>query len=104
MGEVPKKVCLDTNVLLDNLNVEDFERVIVPITVVEELDKLKMSQDGDLAHRARKASRMLENASNVEIVFDFSYSLPRYLDHTINDNKIMVFDSFIMRSRSKYFV
>lgn len=91
MGEVPKKVCLDTNVLIDGISVEDFEHVIIPIVVLEELDKLKRSPDGDLAYRARKASKMLENASNVEIVFEFSYSLPRYLDYSVNDNKIIGF-------------
>ena len=102
MIEIPKKIVVDTNVLLDNLNVEDFEHVVVPIVVVEELDKLKRSQDSDLAYRARKANKMLESAENVEVVFDASFALPMYMNNTIADNKIIAFAKEVVSTRDGY--
>jgi PhoH-like ATPase len=102
MNDIPRKVICDTNTLLDGLNVEDFEHVVVSIVVVEELDHLKKSENGDLAQRARKANKMLESADNVEVVFVSDFALPKYLDGNINDNKIIAFAKDIVTSRDGY--
>lgn len=86
-----KLIVLDTNILLHS----DFqlgevkEKIIIPITVVEELDGLKKGK-GDLAFRARRAIRELRKNDNVEYVFeDYSHLLPKDWDHTKADNKIL---------------
>jgi len=86
-----KLIVLDTNILLHS----DFqlgevkEKIIIPITVVEELDGLKKGK-GDLAFRARRAIRELRKNDNIEYVFeDYSHLLPKDWDHTKADNKIL---------------
>lgn len=85
-----KRVCVDTNVLIDGLKFEEFEKVYIPITVVEELDKLKTSKDFELALKAKQAIRSIKNAENVEVRWNTTYSLPLELDNS-NDNKIISF-------------
>lgn len=59
-----KKYVLDTNVLIHNpesiFAFEDNE-VIVPLTVIQELDKLKTSPDGMVGYHARQAGRMIRD-------------------------------------------
>lgn len=85
-----KKAILDTNVLIDQLDVADFDKVFIPIVVIEELDKLKRNKDEELASKASKAIRMLKNASNVEVVWNYSFSLPMWVESS-NDNKILAY-------------
>lgn len=57
-----KKYVLDTNVLIHNpesiFAFEDNE-VIIPLTVIQELDKLKSSPDGMVGYHARQAGRTI---------------------------------------------
>lgn len=99
---MPKKVVCDTNVLLDNTDFSQFEHVIIPIIVVEELDKLKRSENGDLAHRARKSTKMLESANNVTVKFVSDFALPRYLENSVADNRIIGFAKDVVTSDSEY--
>lgn len=85
-----QKIIVDTNVLLDGLDVNEFERVIVPIIVIEELDELKRSKNKELAIKAKNAIKMLDKANNIEIKWNSAYSLPLELANS-NDNKIIAY-------------
>jgi len=98
----PSKVICDTNVLLDGLNAEDFEKIVIPIVVVEELDKIKQGENSGLAHRARKATRMIEAAENVEILSGSTYSLPIDFLNSIADNRILSYATDVVFGREGY--
>lgn len=86
------QVIIDTNVIMnENFNIEDYEKVFIPIIVVEELDNLKLSSDENKAYKARTAIRKLDNANNVEFLLSSSFVLPIYLTQTKMDNKILSF-------------
>jgi len=85
-----QKVVVDTNVLIDGLKISDFEQVIVPIVVIEELDHLKINKDYELAYKAKEAIKMLESADNVTVQWTSSATLPLEL-MGFNDNKILSF-------------
>lgn len=72
-----KRILCDTNVFIDGLDFRAFEKVIIPITVLEELDNLKMCRDQILSNRARLAIRSIERAENVEIKMFATYSLQK---------------------------
>ena len=84
-------IVLDTNILLhaDFKLDEVREQIIVPITVVEELDGLKKGK-GDTAFRARRAIRELRQRDNVEYLLDdYTNLIPLGWDKTKPDNKIL---------------
>jgi len=59
-----KRITIDTNVLMNKpqavkLLLEDYQ-VVIPITVIEELDNLKTSKDGKKAYEARRAIHTIE--------------------------------------------
>lgn len=84
-------VFVDTNVLLSpTFKFEDYEKVFIAITSIEELDGLKKSE-GILGYQARQAIRNIENANNADIRLNYSYSgTNRFLEHK-NDNIILGF-------------
>lgn len=53
------KCILDTNVLLNDIDLEEYEMIYVPMTVLEELDKLKLSDNPERAFNSRNAMRKL---------------------------------------------
>jgi len=76
-----RKVIIDTNVLLDHPDaIKDFEVVVVPMVILEELVSKK--RDRDLGYKARKVLKMLEEAENVAFIEEELYD-------NINDNKII---------------
>lgn len=60
-----KKCVIDTNILMNDIDLSEFETVYVPMTVLEELDKLKMSDNENKAFRARSGMRKLIEYQNV---------------------------------------
>lgn len=61
-----KKVVLDTNIILAEPKiVNEYESIILPIHILEELDGLKKA-DGELGYKAREGMRQLKEASNIE--------------------------------------
>lgn len=82
---MPEKILLDTNVLLNfhNKALTQYDKVYIPITVLEELDKLKMSDSDEKSFKARQAIRALEDADNIEYILDES------LDMAKADNRIL---------------
>lgn len=86
-----QKVILDTNTLLDGINLSQFSKVYLPITVLEELDKIKHNSEGERQYKARKAIRDLKEATNIEYKLNYSYSLPIWLDREVPDNRILGF-------------
>ena len=86
-----REVILDTNILLDGVDLSSFSKVYLPITVLEELDLIKHKSEGELNYKARKAIQQIEEANNVEFKLDYSYSLPIWLDRNVPDNKIIGF-------------
>jgi PhoH-like ATPase len=104
-----KVFILDTNVLVyDPEALFKFPRhpVIIPVTVIEELDKLKRSP-GDLGKNARTTIRLLdemrygekgnlhtgiklENKTTISIHILSQKEEPRFIDLSINDNKIIM--------------
>lgn len=83
-----KNVILDTNILIDNCDLTKFNKVYIPITVIEELDKLKNKKENDVWFRAKEAIKSINNTDNIEIIFDSFEDFPEYLEKT-NDNKII---------------
>ncbi len=86
-----REVILDTNCLLDNVDLSQYSKVYLPITVIEELDKIKHGIDGEKSYKARRAIRQIEDATNVECKPDYTLSLPLWLDRNVPDNKILGF-------------
>lgn len=89
-------IVLDTNVLMHHSDILDTltksYKVIIPIVVIEELDKLKMSQDCQKSHQARIAIKHIEEYMST-IECDMSYSIInelncQHLNHH-NDNIIL---------------
>ena len=85
------KVVIDTNVLLKNPNILDqYDDVILPIAVIEELDGLKKI-DGELGFFARRASKAIENHSNIQFVIKDKYdNIPDGWNVELRDNKIIL--------------
>jgi predicted ribonuclease YlaK len=64
------KTLIDTNVLLDDISVlEQYSTAVICLPVLEELDRLKISHDNDVAYKAREAIRKLKE-SQVEFDID----------------------------------
>ena len=80
---------LDTNALIDGIDLEQFDKVWVSVPVVEELDNLKLNKNIELARSAKKAIRTIRNAKNVEIRFNCACSIP--LNTTLADNLIIAY-------------
>ena len=83
------RVCLDTNTLMNGIKLNEYEKVYIPIVVLEELDKLKTSENGDKAYKARQAIRRVKSSDNVEVSVSCTYSLPHYLNREKADNIIL---------------
>lgn len=86
-----REVILDTNILINGIDIKQFDKTFIPITVLEELDKIKHTSEGEKNYKARKAIQQIENANNIEYVLDYSYSLPIWLDSKVPDNRILGF-------------
>jgi PhoH-like ATPase len=119
---VPKYFILDTNVLLHNpTSFYSFadNTVVIPITVIEELDRFKSSSDKKGMH-ARQVLReidalikkgalekgaKLENGGRLRIGFlPEDFLLPRDMDRNLADNKILsVALDFQKKSREQVF-
>ena len=86
-----KNVILDTNILMNDIDLNQYEKVYIPIVVLEELDKHKHSDNNEKAYKARKAIHNIENAKNKIYRSNFSAILPQWLDLKIPDNRILGF-------------
>jgi len=63
------KIFCDTNVILNpNFNFSDYEKCVMSIITIEELDGLKLSDTK--GYLARQAIRKIIEADNVEIRFN----------------------------------
>jgi predicted ribonuclease YlaK len=81
---------LDTNVLIDGIDLTQFDKVYIPIKVIEELDHLKINKNMDLAFKAKSAIKQLHNANNIEIRWNAQWALPsEFMDNP--DNQIISF-------------
>lgn len=85
-----EKVVLDTNILLTDANViDDYDEVIIPSAVLEELDKLKT--DVEIGFNAREAIRKLDKATNVTyLVKDIYDNVPIGWEINKRDNQIVL--------------
>jgi PhoH-like ATPase len=95
------RIIVDTNTLLNGLNPSEYEKVYIPITVIEELDKLKMSENTELAYRSRQAIKLIKSASNVKSILECSGSLPTYLNPDKADNIILKYAKDITTTDKK---
>jgi len=87
-----KKVVIDTNILMNlNFDIKKYDKVYIPIIVLEELDNHKLNGNDEKKFKARRAMRNLECATNVEYILECSFSLPLNLQSTKLDNKILAF-------------
>ena len=71
-----KKVILDTNILMSDIDLSTFEKVYIPFVVLEELDKHKESTDSTKAFKGRRGIRSIRQSNNVEFLENFSCSMP----------------------------
>jgi PhoH-like ATPase len=88
------KVIIDTNALLEYGDeiLKQYEHVIIPLLIVEEIDGLKKNADPHRAYKARQASKAIKAArnKNVEIKsIPYTATLPPELDINKTDNKIL---------------
>lgn len=86
-----KNVILDTNILMNNIDLSQYEKVYIPIVVLEELDKHKHSDNNEKSYKSRKAIHNIKNAKNIEYRLEFSATLPQWLDLKSPDNRILGF-------------
>lgn len=86
-----KNVILDTNILMNNIDLTQYNKIYVALTVLEELDKHKHSDNNEKAYKARKAIHIIKNAKNIEYRLEFSATLPQWLDLKSPDNRILGF-------------
>lgn len=86
-----KHVITDTNVLMNNINLKDYDLCYLPITVLEELDGLKTSENQEKAYKARKAIKHIEDCDNIQYQTQYSYALPQWLNKDKPDNRILGF-------------
>ena len=87
---MPQKVFIDTNILLnENFRFEDYEKVEISITSIEENDGLKNSET--IGYKARYATKKMMNATNMHVKLYYETSFEsKFLEHK-NDNTILGF-------------
>ncbi|MCJ8344689.1 PhoH family protein [bacterium] len=113
-----KTFVLDTNVLLHNADsIFSFEDndVVIPIQVIEELDRFK-KESNDLGRNARQVARHLDSlreiscltkgvetqtGGKVRVVVDFTNNLPEHFDMKVVDNQILAVAKFLNSAESK---
>ena len=91
-----KVYAVDTNVLMNEPKIFDYidskTLLVIPLTVIEELDKLKTNEDEDIKFKAREATRNIEANNNKANIRKEDYDnsiLPKDFDKNKNDNKIL---------------
>jgi predicted ribonuclease YlaK len=84
-----QEVILDTNCLMNDIDLSLYTKVYLPITILEELDKIKTYSEGEKNYKARKAIQAIEKANNIEYKLDFTYSLPIWMNKDSPDNRIL---------------
>lgn len=89
---------LDTNTLILGVDLTQFNKVYIPITVLEELDKIKHNSEGELNYKARKAIRQIEESANIEYILEYTTSLPYWLDLNVPDNRILAYTLKVLES------
>ena len=73
-------VFCDTNILLsENFNLNNYDKVLISVVSLEELDGLKKSED--VGYKARRIIKELKDAENVEYVLYEKGNLVVFLDH-----------------------
>lgn len=85
---------VDTNVLMNNYDLSNYEKIYLPLTVIEEIDNLK--NDSYKARRAFRQILKLNSENKIEIKMNCQHSLPVGLDNHKNDNKILSFTMDIL--------
>jgi len=82
-----QKVFVDTNVLLNSkFNFDNYEKIYISITSIEELDNFK--RDDRMGYQARNAIRNIINADNVDIKLCDPFTEQVFTDKK-NDNLIL---------------
>jgi PhoH-like ATPase len=84
---------VDTNVLIDYPNVlDEKEGIIIPMVVLEEIDKLKMNKDRDRVWKARRATnKIMECMHKITLEVISEYDMPSSdWDKSKADNKIIM--------------
>ncbi len=83
-----QNIFCDTNILLNpRFDYNIYAKIYISIVSIEELDNLKRSDQ--VGYQVRQAIKKIKDATNVEIIVDYSYSgTNRFLEHG-NDNKIL---------------
>ncbi|MEI0797132.1 PIN domain-containing protein [Brachyspira intermedia] len=91
-----KVYAVDTNAVMNEPKIFDYidskTLLVIPLTVIEELDKLKTSEDDNIKFKAREATRNIEANNNKANIRKEDYDnniLPEGFDKNKNDNKIL---------------
>lgn len=95
---------IDTNIAMGNTPFAEYEKVFVPLPVLEELDKHNHSSDDGKAYSARCGLRNLKfsdiNYHNIFYVAECSIeildSMPAWLDMKVKDNLILAYSYYII--------
>lgn len=87
---------IDTNALIDGIDLFQFDKVWLVATVVEELDHLKSDKNEARAKSAKEAIKKLRFAyESGKIEFRTKYSVAFELDTSIPDNRILAYSKEI---------
>lgn len=91
-----RTILVDTNLLLDDANIlyklsKEYEKILITLTVLKELDKHKY--DPDLSYSARNAIRAIR---------EFKNEFPDKLIFNVSDEEISNNDKFIIDAALKY--
>ena len=91
-----KVYAVDTNAVMNEPKIFDYidskTLLVIPLTVIEELDKLKTSEDDNIKFKTREATRNIEANNNKANIRKEDYDnniLPEGFDKNKNDNKIL---------------
>lgn len=84
----------DTNILMSDIDEDKYrsEKIYIPITVLEELDKNNHFGNNDSSHRARAGIRKINELGKIsELIYvvERDHSVDSFLDMSIKDNIIL---------------
>lgn len=80
---------LDTNILLSHPDaIDEYEKILINSTILEELDNIKKGND-ELAWKSRRALKKLEYAKNIIFISKEKYKIQEDWDINKKDNQII---------------
>lgn len=101
------KYIVDTNILLNDIDLSNCDGVVVPIVVLEELDRFNHSSDFEKAYKARRAFQMLQKLIDTDRLFsvndnEIEIDFPKFLSTNNADNIILAHAMHVQKIDNEY--